>query len=150
MIVTQPKEAIASFVAEAAGCLPHWGPFSALAKVDDNGVVVGVVYNQFIGDGLRYQDCCMHVGARPNAKWARPDFLYHAFAYPFLEMGCERVTGLVGKKNKRARQFFEKLGFEYEACLKRQRVGDDTIVYRMFKDQCRWITNGQTISTRAA
>lgn len=139
MIVTQPKEQIGAFVAQRCGSYGNWGPFTAIAKADEKGIVVGVVYNMFTGSPAGYQDCCMHVGSRPNAKWAKRDFLYHAFAYPFLEMGCERVTGLVGKKNRMARRFFEKLGFEYEACLKRQRPGDDTIVYRMFKDQCRWI-----------
>lgn len=139
MIITQPKEAIGAFVAERIGSFGNWGPFTAIAKSDDSGIVVGVVYNLFIGNAEMYQDCCMHVGSRPGAKWARPDFLYAAFAYPFLEMGCERVTGLVGKKNRMARRFFEKLGFEYEACLKRQRPGDDTIVYRMFKENCKWI-----------
>jgi hypothetical protein len=139
LIVTQPADEIAQFVAGGTGSHGEWGPFTALGKKDSKGLTVGIVYNLFTGSPTGYQDCCMHIAARPNAKWCTHDFIYHAFAYPFTEMGCERVTGLVGRKNKSARKFFEKLGFEYEACLKRQRPGDDTIVYRMFKENCKWI-----------
>lgn len=100
---------------------------------------MGVLYNLFIGKPGGYQDCCVHIAARPGAHWATEEFLYHACAYPFLELGCRRVTGLVSRKNKRARKIFEKIGWEFEACLKEQRPDDDTIVYRMFNDKCKWL-----------
>lgn len=138
-LVTEPKEAIAQFVADRIGVDSAWGNYTTLASIDDKGIVVGVIYTNFTGRPGGYQDCSMHVAAREGAKWATRDFLHHAFAYPFIQMGCRRVTGLVPRKAKKVRRLDEHLGFEFEACLKRTIPGDDTIVYRMWSEKCRWI-----------
>lgn len=140
MIIHLPKEIVGQFVADILGDHNNWGNYNAIADVDDKGMRVGVIYNNFTSktNGL-FQSCCMHVAARPGARWATREFLHHAFYYPFVQLGCERVTGLVDRKNKKARKFDEHLGFEYEAMLKRNTEKGDTVVYRMFAEKCRWI-----------
>lgn len=140
MIITQPKDEIAAFVAEMNGFTgPRVNYYTALAKVDSKGIACGVIYDNFTPGVNGIHDCRMHVSARPGAIFATRDFVRHAFAYPFIQLGCRRVTGLVPRKNKKARRFDEHLGFEFEACIKEAIPGDDIIVYRMFADKCRWI-----------
>src|SRR5579859_6268505 len=74
----------------------------AIGLEQDGQLIAGVVYNLFTGPSV-----CMHVAAEPGKLWATPEFLFAAFAYPFVSLGCRRVTGLVSASNKAARKFDE-------------------------------------------
>ena len=81
----------------------------------------------------------MHIAAKPGRKWLSRDFLWYCFHYPFVELGCKRVTGYVEAKNLDARRFDEHLGFQIEARLKDAAPDGDVLVYVMFRDECRWL-----------
>ncbi len=72
--------------------------------------------------------------------WSWREAMYRFFAYPFLQVGCTRVTGLVAANNQVARAFDEHIGFVYEGTLRRGMPdGTDLTVYGMLRDECRWI-----------
>jgi RimJ/RimL family protein N-acetyltransferase len=104
--------------------------------VERNGVLIAaVVYDRYSGN-----DLCMHVAAVPGAKWATKEAMFRFFSYPFLQLGVERVTGLVATGNAAARKFDEHIGFVYEGTMRRGMAdGTDLIVYGMLRDECRWI-----------
>jgi RimJ/RimL family protein N-acetyltransferase len=133
-IITQPKEAIAAFVASVQGEHLPWGQYSALGLVREGRLVAGVVYNHW-----SETNCCMHVGAVPGRAWLVPEFLFAAFDYPFNERKLRRVTGLVPKKNAQARKFDEHLGFKLEGSMRHALPHDDLLVYGMLARECRWI-----------
>ena len=140
MLITQPKELISKFVADRIGCKMYLGEYTALASVDNTGIIVGVIYNNFTSDSRnKIVDCQMHVASRPGAKWATRDFLFHAFNYPFNQMGCVRVTGPVKASNETALKFDKRLGFVEEGRLRKAMDGEDLIILGMLKDECRWI-----------
>lgn len=147
MIVTQPKDLIGQWVAEKCGLPNAWGGFSALADIDERGIRVGVIYNHFFPVGDRYHDCYMSVAARDGCPWAQSDFLSHAFEYPFIQLGCERVTAAIERNNIRSRRLCERLGFEYEGEKLKGTPNDDIVFYRLFKQD--WI-NEQTRRARSA
>lgn len=100
-------------------------------------IVVGVVYDRFSGN-----DICMHVAAKPGVLWVRPDAMRRFFAYPFLQLGCNRVTGLVAANNQVSRKFNVRVGFEQEGVLRQGMPdGTDLIVFGMLRGECRWIKN---------
>jgi RimJ/RimL family protein N-acetyltransferase len=108
-----------------------------LAQIDDTGrgeLLAGVWFDQFNGANMN-----MHVAARPNRRWMTREFLYAAFSYPFERCGVKRVTGLVDASNTDARRFDEHLGFELEATLKDGCPNGDLLVYRMMKNDCKWL-----------
>lgn len=138
LVVSQPKDAIARFVAERIGegnYLP-WNEFSAIALVDESRILAGVVYNQYSAANI-----CMHIGAIPGRHWLCPEFLFAAFDYPFRVLGLRRVTGLVPRKNNDARRFDEHLGFILEGCLEEALPEDDLLIFGMLKRNCRWISD---------
>lgn len=136
MIVTQPRELIGRFVVDLTGTPGDWGQFTALGVLDNDGVLLaGVIYNHFTP-----WNCCMHVGALPGRSWMSRELLFAAFDYPFNQLGMRRVTGLVPKRNKRARKLDEHLGFEYEGNLRNALPDDDLIVYGMLREKCKWIS----------
>jgi hypothetical protein len=109
---------------------------SAAIGLERNGrLIVGVVYDRFSGN-----DICMHVAAVPGVIWCRPHVVRKFFAYPFLQLGCDRVTGLVAASNHVARKFDEHLGFVQEGVMRKGMAdGTDMVVYGMLREECRWL-----------
>lgn len=107
----------------------------AIGLEEDGDLIAGVVYNWYTGPSI-----CMHVAAEPGRRWLNRDFLFRAFAYPFLQLECNRVTGLVRLDNLDAQRFDEHLGFVKEGII-RQGAADKTdfILYGMLRDECRWL-----------
>lgn len=104
--------------------------------LEENGELIsGVVYNMFTGPSI-----CMHVAAVPGKRWMTREYLWRAFAYPFIQLKCHRITGLVRVDNLEAQRFDEHLGFKKEGLLRRACTdGTDMILYGMLKDECRWL-----------
>ena len=68
------------------------------------------------------------------------DFLFRSFAYPFIQLDCHRVTGLVRADNMEARRFDEHLGFKQEGVIRKGAAdGTDMILYGMLKEECRFL-----------
>ena len=145
------------FIAEqVAARIPYmhnrsFGPCTALGIVKwingERCVVGGVVYHNFVG-----HDCQVSIAV------ARVTFMpWRAlFDYPFNQLGCVRLTALIGRKNKKSRALCERLGFKVEGVhLKGLDGREDAISYGMLRSQCRWLKenrNGQrsTPSSHAA
>jgi RimJ/RimL family protein N-acetyltransferase len=134
-IITQPREAIAEFVAASVGEHLPFGQYSAMGLVRGGELVAGVIYNHWSGSNV-----AMHIGAKPGKMWLTPEFLFAAFDYPFGEHKLRRVTGLVPKKNLAARQFDEHLGFKLEGSMRHALPHDDLLVYGMLARECRWVS----------
>ena len=82
----------------------------------------------------------MHVVAVPGKRWMTKDFLWRCFAYPFIQLQCNRITGLVRVDNLAAQKFDEHLGFVKEGLLRKAaKDGTDYIVYGMLREECRWL-----------
>jgi RimJ/RimL family protein N-acetyltransferase len=56
--------------------------------------------------------------AADSARWATPANIFTVLAYPFLILGCARVTCLVQRGNRRARRLLEGVGFKCEGNLR--------------------------------
>lgn len=101
----------------------------------DGELVAGVIY-----EGYNQHNVWMHVAAEPGAKWLNRDFLRYSFHYPFVELGCKRVSGYVEASNSQARRFDEHLGFKQEAVLQGAASdGGDVILYVMWRNDCRYL-----------
>jgi len=102
---------------------------------EDGELIAGVVYNLYTGPSI-----CMHVAAVPGRRWMTRDYLYRCFAYPFIQLQCNRITGLVRVDNLEAQKFDEHLGFKREGLLRRAcEDGTDMILYGMLKEECRFL-----------
>lgn len=101
----------------------------------DGNLVAGVVY-----EGFNKYNVWMHVAAVPGKRWMTKEYLRASFRYPFVQLGCKRVSGYVEASNYAARSFDEHLGFRQEAVLKGAASdGGDVILYVMRREDCRFI-----------
>jgi RimJ/RimL family protein N-acetyltransferase len=100
----------------------------------DGELIAGVLY-----EGYNRVNVWMHVATTPGKKWTM-EFLRYCFYYPFVELGCKRVSGSVESSNLAAIRFDEHLGFEREAVLRGAASdGGDVILYVMWRDKCRYL-----------
>ena len=115
---------------------PNFGPDASAIGMEQDGVLIaGVVFNHYTGGSIN-----MHIAALPGKRWATRQALFAAFAYPFIQLKCNRVTGFVREDNFAAQRFDEHLGFRREGLIRRACVdGTNMILYGMLREECRWL-----------
>lgn len=106
----------------------------SIGLLENGRIVGGVVYTMYTGNGIMMNVAGGYKG------WINRAFLRAAFAYPFKQLGCTRVSGLVRVDNFAAQQFDERLGFKREGLVRRgDDDGTDLIMYGMLREECKWI-----------
>jgi RimJ/RimL family protein N-acetyltransferase len=96
----------------------------------DGDIVAGVLYESFNGHNV-----WMHIQSRPGALWATKEFIFTVLHYPFVTMGCGRVSAHVNASNYAAQRFLERVGFRCEAVLSRAADdGGDVNLYVMWRE----------------
>jgi RimJ/RimL family protein N-acetyltransferase len=108
---------------------------TAIGLESDGELVAGVVFDQYTKASVS-----MHVAALEGRNWLTRDYLTCCFAYAFIQLGVNRVTGLVRMDNTQAQKFDEHLGFVREGVLRKAcKDGTNIILYGMLRDECRFI-----------
>lgn len=111
-----------------------WGPCEAIGVVDGaDNLVGGVVFNNYQPHNRNIEASF----AATRADWLTPRLLTGILAYPFYQLGCQRITSLTPKKNRRARQFLEKFGFKLEGNVRRGYGDDDCIISGLLESEWR-------------
>lgn len=119
------------------GCKTHTRFYEAtgIGWTKDNKIIAGVVYDQYNGANIN-----MHV-AGTGKSWLTREYLRTCFDYPFNQLKVKRITGTVPESNKQAIKFDENLGFVLEATLIDAHPDGNLRLYRMFKHECRFLTD---------
>ena len=86
--------------------------------------------------------------ASKSPRWASKENLRALGVWVFEDLGCDRMTSLTEKRNKRSRKFQEGVGFKHEGKLRRATDNDDLIIYGLTKEDHKlWLRkafNGKT------
>lgn len=107
--------------------------------LEKGGKLVAVVVYDAFGEN----DVNMHIASDGSRAWLNKELLVSAFAYPFIQLGLLRVTGLVPADNADALRFDEHLGFVREGYHpKAGPGGTDLISLGLLKENCRFIPKG--------
>lgn len=103
--------------------------------LERDGVLVAVsVYDTFSPGS-----CAMHIASDGSGRWLNKDFLFSMFAYPFIQCGFRRVTGLISASNTASLRFARHIGFQDEGVLREEAPDGDVIVLGMLRRECKWI-----------
>lgn len=106
-----------------------------ISKVYDDGSIAAVaVFNRFSP-----QNCEISLATDQKKKWACRRFLRAIFTYPFIQMKLWRVTGAVESDNDAAIELHRHLGSIHEATLKNWFGEKDAVLFRMTKEECKWL-----------
>lgn len=139
VVVDHCPDLVGPWIAERAGCEYVSGSMTAIGLLDltEKEIVAGLLYEKFNGTSITIHQAI----ARPGV--ITKDFLWYVFHYPFVELGCERLTGIVAASNTQAIELNLNLGFEIEARLERACPSGDIIIMRMFRENCRFLKRGK-------
>lgn len=98
--------------------VPHMDPqkeYAAIGVADDAGVLVaGCVYH---GYSPRFAGLEMSI-ASSTPRWAQRGVIRALLSYPFLQLGCRRVTAVCPSDNARAIKFNLGIGFTREGTVR--------------------------------
>jgi RimJ/RimL family protein N-acetyltransferase len=134
-VILNERDRFAEWARLRIGHVSSWGEWcEAIGLEEDGEPIAAVVYNQFSG-----ADISMQVAAMPGRRWMTREFLRTVFRYPFVQLGCRRVSGFVPATNTDAQRFDEHIGFVREGLMREAlETGEDVIVYGMLERECRW------------
>lgn len=126
--------AVAEFVGQGLNTIIH-PPFVAIGIVSHETLIGGMVFNNYNGSNI---DVTVY-----TVKPATRGIIRAGAHYAFNQLGCNRVSAITRRSNKRANIVIQKLGFKYEA-TKRRWFGldraDDGVAYVMLREQAqRWL-----------
>ena len=134
-IVTGPEEWLGRWFAGVQGTNYLSQEMQYVALTEGGEILAVAAFDNYNKANIN-----MHIAAVPGKSWLNREFLWYCFFYPFEQLKVRRVTGIVAASNLQARKFDENLGFTLEATLKDAHPDGDLLVYKMTRDQCRWLT----------
>lgn len=106
----------------------------AMGIMDRGVFIAGVVWHDYTGHDLHLS------AAAASPRWARKGVMRAIFHYPFVQLGCRRVTATTGSGNVRLHRFVEGIGMMREGVLRQAMPdGTDLVVYGLLCADCRWI-----------
>jgi len=108
-------------------------------------IVAGVAYANWNGVNV---EC--HIASDGSRRWLTKQYLWTIFDYPFNQLGAKRITVCVGSGNADSTRFVKHLGFTIEATLKDAHPTGDIHIYRMDRQDCRFIRKGFTCEQKLA
>ena len=133
-VVWDQAQRVGTWVCERLNCVFDAGVSTAIGMESNGELIGGVVFDNF-----RHGSIAMHVASNGGNGLTR-EFLRAVFGYCFIQMGVNKVIGLVDSTNLHARKFDENLGFVLEAVIKDAAKDGDILIYTMTRTQCRFLT----------
>jgi len=121
-------------VGSAAGW--HREGAKALGIIDWEGHLLAAMvvhgYNPLHGDAQISM-------AATSPRWASKATISKLLAYPFKQLGCQRITTLIPSRNFRALRFNVGLGFVQEGVARRGFGSDDCVILGLLREDAeRW------------
>lgn len=125
--------AVARWAGDRLG-IADWGPSRAIGILRHGELVAAAVFSQYRHPNIEIS----FVTSSP--RWATPEAVRAVMRYPFVQLGCKRITSVTEAKNQRARAFLCRLGFRQEGIHPDALPTGDAITYGLLaRDAARWL-----------
>jgi RimJ/RimL family protein N-acetyltransferase len=108
--------------------------YVAIGVARNSQLIAGIVYSEYRDDG----DIRITI-ASSSPLWATRQNIRSLLHYPFIQLGCRRVTTITPKHLRRARKFLTGIGFKLEGVMREAVDGRDACIYGMLKHECKWL-----------
>lgn len=126
---------LCAWASERIGQGDLWPADTVTIGLEQNGRTIAVgLFNRFDGS-----DCHMHIATDGRKNWASRGVLAAVFSFPFIQVGCRRITAPVASRNTASLVAAIKLGFVPEGLMARALPNDDVARLVMFKERCPWL-----------
>lgn len=133
MIICNQDARVSAFVSQQIG-VEEWSNCRSIGLEKNGELVAGIVYDYYTGTNI-----CMHIAVK-GKRCMTKEFLWFMFYYPFVQLGVNRLTGIIPESNKESVRFAQGLhGAKLEARLKDAHPDGDMLIFVMFKDDCKYL-----------
>ena len=138
LILVGERERVRDFVCSRIRDCAVTDRYEALGAVDQDGTIIGgfVFYDWRRAPG----GGDIMLAAAGSGPWVTRGNLRAWFSYPFVQLGCNRMSSVVAKSNRLSRDMTERLGFRREGCVRGSfGPGRDGILYGLLAQECNFI-----------
>jgi len=98
-------------------------------------LIAGLAFNEYRSG----RDIQIHMAAK-SPRWATRRIWGEILRYPFIQLGCARLTACTGSRNTRCARMLEGIGFRLEGQLREFYPDEDLLIYGLLaKDAAKWI-----------
>ena len=135
-----------TWVANKIG-IDGFGPSVSIGVQRDGEIIAAAVYHD-----LRQGQIEASI-ASTSLRWASRSVLHALFAYPFNQVGANRLLVQCSEANEKAMKMNRQLGFTEEGRLRQLYAPHDAVLWGMLREECQWIkekSNGKIKPTFAA
>lgn len=129
---------VGPYVAERAGCAFNADSDNTIGVVDYSAppgqfIQGGVIFTSYTGSS-----CFLHVAGR-NEKWITHDMLWATFDYPFVQLGCGIIYGIVREDDTHTLKFDLRIGFRELYRSPGMFPSGAGVLLGMERAECRWL-----------
>lgn len=101
----------------------------------DGAIIAATVFDTF-----STSSCFVSVAADTSRNWLTRAYLYHCFAYPFIQCDFRRITCVISEHNAASLKFTRACGWVEEGVNREGGPeGEDLIIFGMLRRECRWL-----------
>ena len=109
-------------------------PCTTIGVAHQGEIVAAAIYNNYRPPNIEIT----FVTSSP--RWASRGAIRAIMRYPFVQLGCKRLTAVTPARNAGARAFLRRLGFRQEGIHPDALPDGDAVSYGLLaKDAARWI-----------
>ena len=123
---------VADFVSSGIEGEEKYDKYVAFGVEKDGELIGGIVYHSFNGANI-------FASIHGIGNWLSRDFLWAIFDYPFEQAKVGRITATIENNNEKSHNLVKRLGFTHEATLQKAGRSGDLHIYRMFREDCKWL-----------
>jgi RimJ/RimL family protein N-acetyltransferase len=133
MLLYNHDIALSRWAGERLG-ISDWGPCRAIGVLRRGDLAAVAVFHHFRFPDIEisFVTCDKH--------WATPATVRGILRYPFLQVGCKRLTAITEATNQPTRAFLSRLGFHQEGVHPDVFLSGAAISYGLLrKDAAKWL-----------
>lgn len=132
-----PNETLVKWISERLR-ISDFGPCVTIGVLHKGQIAAVALFNKYLHPNI---EISFAIG---SPHWASRGSVQAIFRYPFVQLGCKRVTATIRADNKRASRFLLHLGFKQEGYHPDVFEDGDAITYGLLRKDCRWINEQAT------
>ena len=114
----------------------EFAPCSAIGVSRGTEIVAGFLYGRY-----DEHDVEVTVAVEDHRVWQRRGIIRMLFVYPFMQLGCTRISCSTAVDDYKASKLAMKLGFRAEGMKRRGYDGvNDAYIFGMLREECHWLS----------
>lgn len=143
MLLYNHDRELARWAGERLG-IRDWGPCRCIGVIRHGALVAVAVFHQYRHPTIEISFVTAH------KRWATPATVRGILRYPFIQLGCKRITAITEATNQPTRAFLCRLGFREEGYHVDAFDTGDAVTYGLLRrDAARWLAEEERWSLAA-